>query len=82
MSTASGEEEDGDDRQRRQFKMKPTLGSPLTTSSFWYEERGHDKAGTRAGGARRGGDDGGGVSTASGQEEDGSENAEMRRNNQ
>ena len=50
--------------------MKPML----TTSSFRYEKRGRGKAGTRAGGKRLG-DDGDGASTASGEEEDGGENA-------
>ena len=52
--------------------MKPTL----TTFSFRYEERGHGKAGTRAGGRRRG-EDGDGASTAPGEEEDGDENEEV-----
>ena len=52
--------------------MKPTL----TTSSFRYEQRGHGKAGTRVGGKRLG-DDGDEASTASGEEEDGGENAEV-----
>ena len=47
-------------------KMKQTI----TTSSFWYEERGHSKAGTRAGGGRPG-DDKDGASTVSDEEEDG-----------
>ena len=53
-------------------KMKPTL----TTSSFWYEQRSHGKAGTRVGGKWLG-DDGDEASTASGEEEDGGENAEV-----
>ena len=54
------------------LKMKLTL----TTSSFPYEERGNGKAGTRKGGGRRD-DDGDGASTASVEEEDGDENAEV-----
>ena len=61
-------------------------------SSFQYEERGHGKAGTRAGGEQRGrwgrgahcvergggrGDVGDGASASSGKEEDGDKNAEV-----
>ena len=56
----------------RLLKMKLTL----TTSYFWYEERGNGKAGTRKGGGRPG-DNGDGASTAPGKEEDRDENAEV-----
>ena len=69
VSTASGEEEDGVDRRHfcSRFKMKPML----TSSSFRYKERGHGSEYTR--GRRTAGEDGDGVSTASGEEEDGSD---------